>query len=341
MAPPVYINPVIRFYIVQKEKFAIISPTLFCNNACVFCSSDYRSASKKSHAPLDRLLVQTDALVEESHPGRIIISGGEPTLYPDIFKYIAHLRKKLLRVTLFTNGRTLKDKSLLVRFMEAGVSQFHIPMHSAYPAIHDKIARADGAHQETVTALTNISEARKSNPDIALTVVSVVHSANISKVMEASQFLSGFKPNHILLANCIVETQAPPSHRDHLVHLDQIRSEIPKTVLWGKERGQKIYAENIPPCALPGAEKACLDYFKVRDIEVSGFLLESSSSEARLTKYQQLSKSGHKSHTAKCQKCTFRNICNGVFTTYLERFGDAGIEPVSYASIKHRLGQRK
>ena len=70
-----------------------------CLNSCIHCSSD-SSKDKQTILELDRAL----SIIDELNPGKVVISGGEPLLYPHLKYLIQYLHDRGIPIGLNTAG---------------------------------------------------------------------------------------------------------------------------------------------------------------------------------------------------------------------------------------------
>jgi len=104
-------------------QLPVISVTNACNLRCPICFT-YNRSDKIYYMPLEQLRRIVDWIVEACGECDLInITGGEPTLHPEIFDIIrACQRPEIGRVTLNSNGIALaQDISLCERLGELGV----------------------------------------------------------------------------------------------------------------------------------------------------------------------------------------------------------------------------
>lgn len=89
----------------QHSCLALIDVNEACNLTCPVCFAD-SSTARTSHRPLAEIERMMDALVaSEGEPDLLQISGGEPTIHPQILETIAAAKARPIRhVMLNTNG---------------------------------------------------------------------------------------------------------------------------------------------------------------------------------------------------------------------------------------------
>src|SRR5580692_7762320 len=107
---------------------AQIVPIRRCNLDCGYCN-EYDKISNP--VPLDEMLRRIDKLGELGTT-IITLSGGEPTLHPDLDAIIARIRKRGAIATLITNGLLLTP-SLIRTLNRAGLDYLQISIDNVAP----------------------------------------------------------------------------------------------------------------------------------------------------------------------------------------------------------------
>lgn len=96
---------------VVKTTHKVISWSLHnvCNYNCSFCGSDNKIGDKRWKS-LDTYKMYADKLLKATGPNPwFLITGGEPTLYPNFIELMSYLKLKGAYICLVTNGsRTLR-----------------------------------------------------------------------------------------------------------------------------------------------------------------------------------------------------------------------------------------
>jgi MoaA/NifB/PqqE/SkfB family radical SAM enzyme len=124
-----------------KPLYVKIKIVWSCNLRCGMCNH-WREGGE---APLDldffRRLVDDLASLGCR---KIHLSGGEPTLRPNLEVIIRHIHDRGIRPTMTTNA-TLIDRDRAYSLAEAGLRKVNISLDSPDPAIHDQIRGVTGA----------------------------------------------------------------------------------------------------------------------------------------------------------------------------------------------------
>ncbi len=121
-------------------------------------------------------------------PKKIVITGGEPLLNPELFDILSYLESKNIFHTLYTNGFILpEDKLLNLLAKSKNLTNVTISMHSSDPKEHESITRKKGSHKQT---LQNIKQYVKYKiPTVTNTVITNKSPHNITEVIYLSKRL--------------------------------------------------------------------------------------------------------------------------------------------------------
>ena len=155
----------------QHSCLALIEVNEACNLTCPVCFAD-SSPQRTKHRPLDEIAVMLDMLVAaEGEPDLLQISGGEPTIHPDILEIIAEARARPIRhIMLNTNGLRIATEPAFAAALAEFKPGFEVYLQfdSLRPAALKELRGADltRVHRE---ALENLER-----HGISTTLVSVV-----------------------------------------------------------------------------------------------------------------------------------------------------------------------
>lgn len=138
----------------RGESIAIIQLQYryMCNMKCEHCaieSYQKNSASKRSLTVDDvkNLADQADAL----GLARFVISGGEPTTFPDLDKLVEAIDPKRFFINSDSNGYLLAEKAAHMK--EIGIDRIQLSIDSLNPEEHDEFRRCPGAWQHAMDGI--------------------------------------------------------------------------------------------------------------------------------------------------------------------------------------------
>lgn len=128
-----------------------------CNSRCSFCivsqERDRLSGRWLKASAVSRLLRWA---ARERGYERIVVTGGEVTLYPGLNALLEEARDLGLAVQVQTNGRRLADAAYSRELVAAGAGEFFIPLHGDTPALHDALTGAPGSFRQTLAGIAAV-----------------------------------------------------------------------------------------------------------------------------------------------------------------------------------------
>ncbi|HPB52019.1 MAG TPA: radical SAM protein, partial [Myxococcota bacterium] len=93
-----------------------IQVTRLCNQKCRMCSNPEREAT----LTFDQARALIDDFVNRRYDG-IILTGGEPTMHPELAGIIRYARERGIPSRIITNGQKTCDPEYLDGLIEAGL----------------------------------------------------------------------------------------------------------------------------------------------------------------------------------------------------------------------------
>lgn len=156
-----------------------------CNFRCAYCYVDEKidCASELSRAEIKDVILQAKELGAK----KIIILGGEPSIYPHLIEMISFIRENGLVVEMFTNGSGV-DHELAAVLAEYRV-RIALKMNSRDEQIQDKLAGKKGAFTAITQALAALKEAGYPSEELFLAISTVICRQNIKELPAMWQWL--------------------------------------------------------------------------------------------------------------------------------------------------------
>lgn len=122
--------PAIEDHLGRSFRSLRLSLTSRCNFACTYCVGDQPVTSKRGSLPASEMLRMILPVVEEAGIESIRLTGGEPTLYPELLTLIRMLRDRGIgEVQLTTNGFSLLK--LARPLADAGLTSLNVSLDGA------------------------------------------------------------------------------------------------------------------------------------------------------------------------------------------------------------------
>ncbi len=112
-----------------------------CNLRCIYCYASSGQALK-NELTQEEIFEVIDHATELGAKKIIVLGGGEPLMYPNLFEIIDYIISKGVKVDLFTNG-TLIDNDTAKKLFQRNVS-ISMKMNSRNPKIQDELAGKKG-----------------------------------------------------------------------------------------------------------------------------------------------------------------------------------------------------
>lgn len=158
-----------------------------CNNHCLMCCQPPVKRNDIDFFYEKNIRLIDDAPVELPTIG---ITGGEPTLLGDrLFDLIAHIRKRLpnTHIQILSNGRQFANGSYAEKLAQVSERMVivGVPFHSDSPIIHDRIAGAKNAFNQTLLGLYNLAA-----NDIEIELRIVLTKQNYQRLPQIARFIS-------------------------------------------------------------------------------------------------------------------------------------------------------
>jgi len=135
-----------EFGIIDRGTNTIeIKPITTCNIDCIFCSVDHLKRIKDIVVDSDYLVEELNKVIDikENKVNIHIGSQGDTSLYDNLERLVRLIRKnpKVNAISIVSNG-ILLTKTRVQRLIDAGMTHFHISLHSLDPDMASKLANA-------------------------------------------------------------------------------------------------------------------------------------------------------------------------------------------------------
>ena len=145
----------------RHERLAVTSRSLalfrlgeVCNNNCPMCSNSGRPAGW--YPATEDLLRRLDFVASQGF-GRLILTGGEPTIHRGFWAVVARLRELDLTWDINTHGRSFADPDFTERALNEGLERAIVSLHAHLAPISCEIAGFEPRqHEETVAGIDQL-----------------------------------------------------------------------------------------------------------------------------------------------------------------------------------------
>lgn len=134
-----------------------IQITRRCNQRCIICSNPDRDAT----LTVNEVTGLMDRLLRDGYDG-VILTGGEPTLHPDLPEMLKYSRKLGLDARIITNGQGLGNASYLAKLVDAGLGLIHLSVLSHIPALQCYLSGNTDSHEGLLKAMDALNQSEVS-----------------------------------------------------------------------------------------------------------------------------------------------------------------------------------
>jgi radical SAM protein with 4Fe4S-binding SPASM domain len=158
--------------------FAVWNFTNRCNLTCRHCYQDSEHNALDNELTLEEKLNLVDQM-GRAHMPMLALSGGEPTVSPDVEPVLRRAKSYGMHLTMATNGTTMTPDRA-ARLAEAGLRYVEISLDSVDPETHDRFRGRQGLWEKTVAGARNVV----ATEGLRLGIAMCVHQGNIDQVEE-------------------------------------------------------------------------------------------------------------------------------------------------------------
>jgi MoaA/NifB/PqqE/SkfB family radical SAM enzyme len=304
-----------------------------CNERCTFCAAELAGGSLRIDGRLASVSVEdVERWLGPERPDpadRVMLAGGEPTLHRGLVPIAGLLGSHGARLTIFTNGLRLADPSFAAAVASAGITDYEIPFYGADAESHEAVTRRRGSFDSTLAAVDVLS-ALKHDHDIRINVrllvsrQSVWHNPGIVRLLhDRGARVDSFSVERLILSEDAKAASAEISWAEAGPSVNA-SAELVRAL------GYELRFDAVPLCVFTEDNAV---HVRAR---LSGSTRPRESPRQRyLDPYvaaglqPEVQPPKRRALPDPCVPCAYRNRCGRVERWYLERYGTAGLHPVT------------
>ena len=271
-----------------------------CNHFCGFCSNP---PAPFFHT-LETMRHLVDDFVRRGYFG-VILTGGEPTLHPELPAVAAYARQNGLHVRLITNGIRLADPAYARELAAAGVQIAHVSIYSTRPDAEEAMRGVADTLGPAFEAVENAQAAGIDvNSNCVITRLNADHlDETVAYWIESHPYVRHFVWNNLDVA--IGRAQA--NKHIFLHKLADCEQSLLRALRLLDESGRTFRVEKVAPCFMGDYAWASTELRKlVKGEERLVHFLDSQQS-VRQTLWGD-------TYGPACEACGLREICPGVYS---------------------------
>ena len=261
--------------------------------------------------------VLVDDFVERGYFG-VILTGGEPTLHPELPKVTAYARDQGLHVRLITNGGRLADREFARDLAEAGLRHVHISVYSTRPEVEAKLRGVPNTLDRAFAAVENASELA-----MDVNINSVINKLNADHLDETIDYWIEHHPQvrHFVWNNMDPNMGRAEVNQSQFLHrLSDCEYSLLRAMKKLESTKRTFRVERMPLCYMAEFAWASTETRKIIKGEERIVHFLDSKQTRRQTKWDH-------EHAEVCDVCSLRQICAGLYSQG-EGYDSAELYPV-------------
>lgn len=289
-----------------------------CNSYCLFCcelSNRYLPAKTTVEAKKEISIARQKGFT------RLILSGGEPAIRPDIFELIIFAKISGFDYIMFaTNGRIFRYLNFVQRMVDSGISEIVFSLHSHQAKIHDYLTSSPGSFKELNKGIENLKKLGFNNIGINTTVV----RQNYRHLPQLAKVLFKWKIKRVEMVYGIILSRKNFQHMTPKI--SQAAPYLCQSLDIGNNDGYFWRIRNAP--------LSC--YFKDYFERLNWSGKQESHLFLRTAKARLIHQAVEKRRKiwiwvklSKCRFCNYQEGCPGIWQEYLKQYGDEEVKPIN------------
>ena len=281
-----------------------------CNNACHFCSNP----SNWQNISYEKWIEIINDFVEKKYNG-IIFTGWEPTLSPDLPRWISYAKKVWMDSRIISNGMMCANYEYTKKLAESGLRLIHFSLYSYNHKVHDFLTDTPGSWKKLMHSISNAIALW-----IQVQINTVINHYNQWHLDTTVKFLIGQFPEirHIVWNNLdplmMRKTETALSTIPHFTNYEK---PLHRAMQFLEQSGRTFRVERVPLCYMRGYEHFSTETRKiVKDEErIIHFLDERQVLEQKSDWFM------HDKSDA-CKGCDLNSICGGIWLAKPHHIGN-------------------
>ena len=270
-----------------------------CNHFCGFCSNP---TTPYTHT-FASMQVLVDDFVRRGYFG-VILTGGEPTLHPELPEIAGYAAQQGLHVRMITNGSRLADPVFARAMASAGLKLVHVSVYSVRPEIEARLRGSEGTLARAFAAIDNAAAC-----GIEVNVNCVINRLNAGHLDENIRYFLQHHPQvrHFVWNNLDPSMgRAEVNQEQFTPRLADFEVSLARAMRLLHRSGRSFRVEKVPLCYMGEFGWASTETRKIVKGEERIVHFLDDKQTVRQTDWE------HR-YAAGCAACSLRPICGGLF----------------------------
>ncbi|MFO7564890.1 MAG: radical SAM protein [Enhygromyxa sp.] len=293
---------------------ALIKVGYACNENCSFCHTLEVRHVQGSTAEVDAKIRRAAELGQQM----VVLSGGEPTIRPELVHWASLSASLGLDFGLVTNGQMLAYPEVVEKLLARRLRYVYLSLHGGTRKIHNLMVRSD-AFDAAYQAVRNLS-----GRGLDFSVNCVITRHNVEHLRGLVDALLPY-PDVAIKFSMVEPKGGGDKLFDHLMpRVEQVAARVMEAIDYGDRRvaelgqaGPSFSHGAIPLCLLPGYEQ------RFDDLKTHAYRTMIEVGEPDFFPVDDL----NKTHPEGCRGCALMGPCPGLYNGYHEVYGAAELAP--------------
>ncbi|MCB9756347.1 MAG: radical SAM protein [Myxococcales bacterium] len=270
-----------------------------CNHFCGFCSNP---TTPYTHN-FESMRVLVDDFVARGYFG-VILTGGEPTLHPELPDIARYATDQGLHVRMITNGWRLSDRAFAKALGEAGLRLVHVSVYSIKPEIEARLRGVEGTLERAYAAVDNAAEF-----GIDVNINCVINKLNADHLDLNIRHWIQHHPHirHFVWNNLDPSMGRAEVNQDQFTpRLAEFELSLYRALRMLHKTGRTFRVEKVPLCYMTDFAWASTETRKIVKGEERIVHFLDAKQTVRQTDWEHI-------YSDACAVCSLREICGGLF----------------------------
>lgn len=270
-----------------------------CNNSCHFCSNP----SNWNNISYERWIELLDDFKKKNYYW-VIFTWWEPTLSPDLPRWIAYSKQIWLTNRMISNGMMCSSPDFVKRLKDAWLELVHFSVYSCYEKVHDFLTDTPWSYVKLMKSITNVL-----NNWIRVQINTVINHYNENHLDKTVKFLTKTFPpiTHFVWNNLDPEMMRKTDTAwSTLPNFDNFKPSLKKAMDYLSETNRTFRAEKMPLCYIRWYEWCSTETRKI------------VKNEERIVHFLDFREEIHETDfyhekLEECKNCDLNSICSGIY----------------------------
>jgi MoaA/NifB/PqqE/SkfB family radical SAM enzyme/2-polyprenyl-3-methyl-5-hydroxy-6-metoxy-1,4-benzoquinol methylase len=292
---------------------ALIKVGYGCNENCTFCHTlDVRhieGSAASVHTKIER--------AKQLGHTMVVLSGGEPTIRPELQEWAAHIAELGMDFGLVTNGLVFNYEQVVESLLRHRLKYVYMSLHGGSAEIHDRLVRAH-TFEQARAGLRNLA-----GRGLDLTINAVITRQNLEHLRPIVDLVLPYPDVTLKFSMVQPKGGGDRAFASLMPRVTEVAARVCEAIDYALARtkaasGPRFAHDGIPFCLLPGHEQ------RYEDLKTHRFWTMTEVGESDFFPVDDVDKL----QPEPCRGCALAGPCPGLFRGYHEIFGDGELRPI-------------